>query len=658
MAEPKYDFGGWATRYNLLCSDGRTIRPGAFADCDGKIVPIVWGHDHSGTKSILGNALLQHTDEGVYIHGSFNNTEDGQRAKEETAHGDIRYLSIFATKLKEQAGNVFKGTIKEVSLVPFGGANPGAFIDNAVIAHADGTYELSDDEAIIFPGFEYEIELEHADTEKEEEDVAEEKKETKEEEKDLSVQDVLDGMTDDQLKVVAYLMDEAAKKAAGGDKDDDDGEEPEVKHSDEGGKDNMKYNAFESTTSRPGVLSHADQETILAMAKDSRYGTFQNALNQFQEDRYLAHDDEPAVSEETTSGITAEAVGGFDATTLIDGTHTSFTAILPEYKDVRPGAPELVTYDQGWITAVMSRTHKSPISRIRTQQVDIRNAEQLRAKGYVKGERKTPTGNFNLARRTTDPQTIYVKNALHRDDIIDITDFDYVQYLYNIDRMMFNEELATAILLGDGREVSDPDKIAPEHIRPIWTDDDLFTIHYDMTNEAANIQGSNTSGYFGANYVQAEAMVNACLYAREDYRGSGTPDMFIEQHKLNVMLLARDRNGRRIYSSKAELATALNVNNIYTVEKFSNKTRTKGSGQSAKTMVLDAIIVNLTDYSLGATKGGQVTHFTQFDIDFNQQKSLLEGRQSGALTRIYSAIVIEHEQEQEQASQESGNGGS
>ena len=288
----------------------------------------------------------------------------------------------------------------------------------------------------------------------------------------------------------------------------------------------------------------------------------------------------------------------------------------------------------------MSKVHKSPISRIRTSQVDIRNIDALRAKGYKKGKQKSLAGNFKLVRRTTDPQTVYVKNALHRDDIIDITDFDYVQYLYNIDRMMLNEERATGIMIGDGREDGDEAKIAPEHMRPIWLDDDLYTIHVDLDIAAAKteLQGTNTGANFGDNYIYAEALINTILYSREKYKGTGTPDFFCTPHMLNVMLLARDMNGRRIYSSKGELASALNVGNIYTAEQFEGKTRTDSKNKKKKLL---GIIANLADYSLGATKGGEITHFTQFDIDFNQEKSLLETRCSGALTRVYSAIAIE-----------------
>lgn len=294
------------------------------------------------------------------------------------------------------------------------------------------------------------------------------------------------------------------------------------------------------------------------------------------------------------------------------------------------------------ISTVISKVHKSPMSRIRTTQADIRNIDTLKAHGYKKGKQKKLAGNFNLVRRTTDPQTIYVKNALNRDDIVDITDFDYVAYLYSIDRMNLNEELAKAIMIGDGRDDGAEDKIFPEHIRPIWLDDDLYTIHTDLdiTSMKAELQGTNTGANFGDNYVYAEAMVQTLLYAREDYKGTGTPDLYCTPHMANVMLLARDLNGRRIYSSKAELATALNVSSINTAEQFANKTRKTSDGKTKK---LIALIVNLQDYSLGATKGGEITHFTQFDIDFNQEKSLLETRCSGALTRVYSAIAIEED---------------
>jgi len=382
----------------------------------------------------------------------------------------------------------------------------------------------------------------------------------------------------------------------------------------------MKHNIFENDRPAANVLSHADQEAIVSLAKSNQVGSFQTALQIYAEDNNLQHD---AVS------------GGF-----VQTGEGNVTTLFPEYKDVRPGEPELITNDQGWISVVLNKVHKSPISRIRTSQVDIRGIESLRAKGYKKGKEKKLSGNFKLVRRTTDPQTVYVKNALHRDDIVDITDFDYVAYLYNIDKMMLNEELATAIMLGDARDDGDADKIYPEHIRPIWTDDDLYTLHVDLDMETAKkeLQGTNTGANFGENYVYAEAIINTVLYAREKYKGTGTPDFFCTPHLLNVMLLARDLNGRRIYSSKAELASSLNVGDIITAEQFEGKTRTTEKNETKKLL---GIIANLADYSLGATKGGEVTHFTQFDIDFNQEKSLLETRCSGALTRVYSAIALE-----------------
>ena len=664
MSKKTYDFGGWASEYGVVCGDGRTILSGAFADQDGDDVPLVWGHDHSGPKSILGYAHIEHTDRGPYIYGSFNDTEDGMYAKAAVNHGDIRFLSVFADHLTTKGANrdVVKGTIKEVSLVPFGAANPGAYIDQAVIAHGDGTYSETEDQAYITTGRSVDIGdaiIAHADSGKEKKVADDTKKKGASDAADaddgIDVQEVLDNMDEDQLAVVDYMMEEAVKAALSeqsGDDDEDDDEDADddgddsVQHSDEGG--NMKYNAFENDSApRKDVLMHSDQQAILEMAKDRRVGSFRTAMQEYMEENdFIQHDDNPTFVGGNTVVGGPVPVGGFDNQTAIDSRgYTSFTSVLPEFREFNGmNPPQQITPEWGWVDNVMNKVHKAPFSRIRTSYIDLREFEEsLRAKGYEKGKYKSYTGQIAIARRETEPQTIYVKNALHKDDIVDITDFDYVNYLYQIDQQMYKVELANAILFGDGRNVDDPDKIKEDHIRPIWTDNDIYTIHYDMTNDKTNIQGSNTSGYFGANYVEAEALVNACLYARETYKGTGTPDMFIDQHKLNVMLLARDRNGRRIYASKAELATALNVGQIFVCEKIKNKVRTKGEGASAKQMQLHAIIANLADYAIGATKGGQVTHITQFDIDFNQQKSLLEGRCSGALTKLYSAIVIEEE---------------
>lgn len=602
----KYDFSGWATRNDLKCSDGRTIRKGAFKHNDGQTVPLVWNHQHNDSMNVLGHALLEERDQGVYAYCTFNDTEAGQNAKLLVQHGDVTALSIYANQLKQQGGDVLHGAIREVSLV-LAGANPGAYID-AVMSHG----EESDEEAIIYTG--EELDLSHSDDDKKpdetKKEAAKEEKPVAEENKEKTVQDVFDEFTDEQKDVVYAMISMVLE-----DKDADN------EDNSEGDDEDMKHNVFDNDeVYQKNVITHADQEGIIAMAKQSNVGTFQNALEAYADDNDIQHD---AIS----SGFNQTGEG-------------NVTMLFPEYQEVRPGAPELITNDQGWISLVMSKVHKSPISRIRTSQVDIRNIDTLRAKGYKKGKQKAQTGNFKLVRRTTDPQTVYVKNALHRDDIVDITDFDYVQYLYNIDRMMLNEELATAIMLGDGRDDGDEAKIAPEHIRPIWLDDDLYTIHVDLDIDAAKkeLQGTNTGANFGENYIYAEAMINTVLYSRENYKGSGTPDLYCTPHMLNVMLLARDINGRRIYSSKAELASALNVGSIITAEQFEGKTRKTSDGNSKK---LIAIIANLSDYSLGATKGGEITHFTQFDIDFNQEKSLLETRCSGALTRVYSAIAIE-----------------
>lgn len=602
-----YDFCGWATKADLLCSDGRIIRKDAFKHNDGNTVPLVWNHQHTGPDYVLGHALLENRDEGVYAYCKFNDSESGRNAKLLVQHGDVDALSIWANQLQQQGPNVMHGDIKEVSLV-LAGANPGAFIQS-VIKHG----EESDEEGYIFTG--ETISLFHSDEEDKKEDNKKDEEESSDDEETLS--DIVKTMNPKQKKALYAIVGQAIK-----DTEDDSNEQPKKKdEKSKGGDKTMKHNVFDKDeTIKGGVLSHADQQSIVSMAKTSQVGSFQAALQIYADDNELKHD---AVS----SGFVETGEG-------------NIYNLFPEYKEVRPGAPELIINDQGWISVVMQKVHKSPISRIRTSQVDIRNIDSLRAKGYKKGKQKTQTGNFKLVRRTTDPQTVYVKNALHRDDIIDITDFDYVQYLYNIDRMMLNEELATAIMLGDGRDDGDEGKISADHIRPIWLDDDLYTLHVDLDLEKARteLQGTGTDVSFGENYITAEALINTVLYAREKYKGTGTPDYFCTPHMLNVMLLARDMNGRRIYSSKAELASALNVGNIYTAEQFEGKTRTT---PDSKTKKLLGIITNLADYSLGATKGGEVTHFTQFDIDFNQEKSLLETRCSGALTRVYSAIAIE-----------------
>ena len=621
----KYDFSGWATKNDLLCSDGRTIRRDAFKDCDGMVVPLVWSHIHNDPDNVLGHALLKNEPDGVKTYCTFNNTPKAKIAKALVEHRDITNLSIYANKLKQKGGDVLHGVIREVSLV-LSGANPGALIDFPSLEHGEDeeteAYIFTDEGILIAHSEDFEEEeleepeeLSHEDKEEKDEDMADEAKNTNGGEK--TVQDVFDSMTEEQ-KNVCYFMIGQALEDAGVDVDD------------EGENEDMKHNVFDTDYERDDVLTHSDQAEILNMAKQPGM-TFQSALNVYA----------------TNNGFDADtlqhdgvSVSGFTQTPMQLGGLT-VEALFPEYKDVRPGAPELITSDQGWIGTVLSKVHKSPISRIRTGQVDIRKIDDLRAKGYKKGAQKGLTGNFQLVRRTTDPQTIYVKSQLHRDDIIDITDFDYVQYLYNIDKMNLNEELATAIMVGDGRSDESADKIFPEHIRPIWTDDELFTMHHDLDVEAMKetLQGEETGSFFGQNFILAEAFIEKVLYAREKFKGTGTPDCYMDPHMLNVMLLARDRNGHRIFSSKAELASALNVGSIVTAEQFADLAPRKDGNNNYHKLL--ALIVNLGDYSLGSTKGGEITHFTDFDIDFNLQKSLLETRCSGALTRVYSAIAIE-----------------
>ena len=598
------DFSGWATRNDLRCSDGRVIRRDAFKGNDGIKVPLVWNHQHNDPRNVLGHAWLENRDEGVYTYGFFNDTEAGEVGKVLVKHGDICALSIYANQLQQNGPDVVHGCICEVSLV-HKGANPGAFIDS-MLQHG----ENSEDEAIIYTGMP--LSLAHSNTsEKEDKKDEEEKKNTDAEDKknedEETIADVVNSMSEKQQNVMYALVAEALES-----------EPDNKKESSETDKEDntMKHNVFDNEQQKKTeVLSHADQASIISMAKSNSVGSLRTAMDIYAEqnpDSVLAHG--------------------------IDGIETLF----PEYKDVRPGAPEMLTTDQGWVNEVLKKVHKSPISRIRTRQADLRNIEALRAKGYKKATQKGYTGNVQLIHRTTDPQTVYVKSKLDRDDIIDIQDFDVVQYLYGIDRMNLNEELATAIMIGDGREVGADGKIAEDKIRPIWLDDELYTIHadVDIAGMKTTLQGTNTSANFGENYIYAEAVIQSLLYAREKYKGSGTPDFYCTPHLVNVMLLARDLNGRRIYDKVSDLAAALNVGQIITAEQFEGKTRTTTDGKTKKLL---GLMVNLADYSLGATKGGEITHFTDFDIDFNQEKSLLETRCSGANTRVMSAIALEED---------------
>lgn len=596
------DFSGYATRNDLLCGDGVTIRKDAFKGNDGCEVPLVWNHEHNDPNAVLGHAVLENRDDGVYAYGVFNDTEQGQTAKKLVQNGDVRSLSIWANQLKKIGKDVVHGNIRELSLV-LAGANPGAYVDFVMAHSAEGEEEMevSWDENIML--------YHSADTEKKgENEVAEETKkpETSEGSDDKTikkVKEVLDTMNDEQKEAMYAVL----GMALSDDEEDDD----------EKGGNVVKHNIFdneEREQANKSILSHSDEMKIVSMAKQSGIGSLRAAMNIFAEENAgtLAH-------------------GVFD---------DEVEKLFPEYELLKKGEPETLTRDQSWIDTAMAKIHKSPYTRIKTRQADARIAE-LKAKGYQKkGDYKKEMAKIKLLSRTTDPQTVYIKDTLQRDDIVDITDFDVVAYQWNIMRQTLNEELIMAALVGDGREDGDPDKIHEDHIRSIWNDDELYTIHHtvDFDKAKQELQGSNTGANFGENYIKAEAILTTSLYAREKYKGSGSLDFYCTPHLLNVMLLARDLNGRRIYDSKDDLAAALNVNSIVTVEQFEGLERTDSETKKHKLL---GLFVNLGDYQFGAAKGGEVSKFDNFDIDFNQYKYLLETRLSGSLTKVYSAIALE-----------------
>lgn len=607
------DFSGWATRNDLKCSDGRVIRRDAFKHNDGIKVPLVWNHQHNSPRDVLGHAWLENREEGVYTYGFLNDTVDGETAKVLIKHGDICALSICANQLQQAGPDVLHGCICEVSLV-HKGANPGAFIDS-MLKHG----EMSDDEAIIYTGMP--LCLSHSADDKQDEekkeDKSEEKTDKEEQKKDddsETIADVIETMTEKQQNVMYALIAQALEGESE--------ENPENKSESNKEENNtMKHNVFDNDQQNDkNVLSHAAQGEILALAKSPNVGSLQTAMKIYAEENELQHAD----------------ISGF-----VQSGNGNVATMFPEYVEAHPSrTPELITNDMGWVDAIMAKTQKIPHGRIRTSHVDIRNIDSLKAKGYAKGNKKNLTGNYELVRRTTDPQTVYVTSELHRDDVTDIEDFDYVQFQYGIDQISLKETLAVATMLGDDRQDSDPEKIFPDKIRPIWTDDELYTIHKDVDFDAmkTELQGTETGSYFGESFIYAEAMVTALRKARKEFRGTGKPDLFISTDMHNTMILARDRNGRRIYETDTELAAALGVANIYEVTQFEDKVRTDSNSKKHK---LHAICVNMADYGYGASKGGDVTHFTDFDIKFNQLQSLLETRKSGQLTRIKSAIVIE-----------------
>ena len=566
----KYDFTGWATKNNLRCSDGRTILQDAFKHNDGQTVPLVWNHQHNDPHNVLGHALLENRTEGVYAYCKFNDTEAGQNAKTLVQHGDVTALSIYANQLKQNGGNVQHGVIREVSLV-LAGANPGAFIDS-VLRHG----ESSDEEAVIYTG--ENLELSHA-----EENQNEPEKGDKEEvdNKEKTIQDVVDSMSEEQKNVMYALIGKALEDNA-------------VQHSNNnennGGEEEMKHNVFENDNKQGNnTLSHSEMETIFTDAK--RFGSLKESVLQHSEQFGIENID----------------------------------YLFPDHKTLN-NTPEFIKRDTDWVSVVMGGVHHTPFSRIKSMQADLRE-DEARARGYMKGKLKKEEV-FSLLKRTTDPQTIYKKQKLHRDDVLDITSFDVVAWLKAEMRMMLDEEIARAILVGDGRLSSDDDKIQENHIRPIYKEEELYCIHKTLEHQEGDAD------------KRAKAFIKMAIKARKEYKGSGQPTLFCSEDLLTDMLLLEDNNGRVIYDSEAKLATALRVAKIVTVPVMENVSREdRGLNKD-----LLGIIVNLKDYNVGADKGGAVSMFEDFDIDYNAQKYLIETRCSGALIKPFSAIVIEEAQ--------------
>lgn len=611
-----YDFSGWATRNNLKCGDGRVILKDAFKECDGTTVPLVWNHQHNEPFNVLGHALLENRDSGVYAYCTFNDSESGVMGKKLVQHGDVTALSIYANRLKQNGSNVEHGVIREVSLV-LAGANPGAFIDS-ILEHSDNPEE--DDEAIIhfvtgddITMEEKENTVQHSDKSAEEivADLSEEQKKALTEyfahadsADEKTIGDIFNEFTDEQKDVVYYIVGAALEEAKKG------GDTAEHNDTNEGDENTMgKKNVFDETSgdqNKKHTLTHDDFTAIVADAK--RLGSLKEA--------FLAHgesdaDYEPATGDNGTSGTNYGI--------------KYINYLFPDDKTIGNGAPGFIKRDTDWISGFMNSVHHTPFSRVKSKFANL-TADAARARGYVKGNKKVEEV-ITLLKRSTGPQTIYKKQRLDRDDILDITDFDVVAWLKSEMRMMLDEEIARACLIGDGRSSASDDKIQENHVRPIWTDDDLYTIKYEIYESEANTEEK-----------MAKAFVKGAVKARKDYKGSGNPVLFTTEDMLTNCLLLEDTMGYRIYKTEAELATAMRVSKIITVPVMENQTRTTLGGD---TNTLLGIIVNPKDYNIGADKGGAVAMFEDFDIDYNQEKYLIETRCSGALIVPYSAIAIE-----------------
>lgn len=572
----KYDFSGWATRNNIKCSDGRTILKDAFKQHDGQTVPLVWNHQHNESANVLGHAVLENRDEGVYAYCTFNDTEAGKNAKLLVEHGDVTALSIYANQLKQKGSNVMHGTIREVSLV-LAGANPGAFIDS-VIRHG----EFCEDEAVIYTG--EELTLQHADDPSDKADEKDKKGDDEVDNNEKTIKDVVDSMSEEQKNVLYALVGQALE---GKEMAQSAIEENENNIEEDGGEQEMKHNVFEGKeTENNNVLSHDAMETILKDAK--RYGSLKES--------FLAHADSYGIKD--------------------------IEWLFPDAKNVNT-PPDFIKRDDSYVQKVMRGVHHVPFSRIKSMHADI-TADQARAKGYIKGKLKKEEV-FTLLKRTTSPTTIYKKQKLDRDDVVDITDFDVVAWLKMEMRMMLDEEIARAILVGDGRSSSDDDKINEMCIRPIASDADLYCVKAPVSVAAAATEDDI-----------AKAFIRTVIKSRKEYKGSGSPTLFTTEDVITNCLLLEDKNGRVIYDTVDKLATALRVKEIVAVEVMENA-KTKVNEVEKPLM---AIMVNLVDYYVGADKGGAINMFDDFDIDYNQQKYLMETRCSGALVKPYSAVAV------------------
>ena len=604
-----WDFSGYATKNDLKCGDGRTIRKDAFKECDGSTVPLVWQHVHDNPDNVLGHVALENRDDGVYCYGYLNHTAQGNNMREMIKNGDVTKLSIYANKLTQKGGDVLHGVIREVSLV-LAGANPGAFIDNVSIAHSDGTYTDLDDEAIIY----FDSDIEHDDLDDEEKTPTEESGDAEETEeiehadsnnkegtemaegtKDKTIQDVIDSMSEEQKNVMYYMIGAALEEQGG-----------EAEH-DDLGDDDMKENIFDkSTQHEDNTLSHSEIEEIFKDAVNSKASL---------KETFLAH------------GI------------------TNIDYLFPEAKLINK-EPQIINDDQAWVSDVMNSVHKSPMSRLKTIAADI-TIEEARALGYVKGTKKAEE-QFGLLKREVTPQTIYKLQKFDRDDILDITDLDVVAWIKSEMRIKLKEEIARAILVSDGRANSDPHKIKEDKVIPIYKDVSPL-VGYDSQIGGHNIS-SATFAYRRIIEIpkdtpaadKAEIMIDEAVRARVDYKGSGSPAMYIGPARLAEMLLLKDSMGRRLYESESSLTTAMRVSRAVEVPMFDNISRVENEGESdEQTFELAAIIVNLNDYTIGMDKGGETTLFDDFDIDYNKYTYLLETRLSGMLTKPFSAIIIE-----------------